>query len=488
MTPPEDPAAPVIDIPYREAEWPAAEPIPITRKHYWPDPGDSIAVGTRFFRDWQCPDGRPALREWRGSWWYWTGPQWVELGQASVCRMLFEAVAGQQYRDDNGKPRNWKATRSRALDALACADYLVTLPEKLTPPFWIADDVSDMVRPDELIACRNTLVHTPTRRPVPHTSKLFNITSSPFDYEPRGADPIEWSRFLHAIWPDDPAAIAALQEWFGYVLSGRRDLHKMLLVVGPTRSGKGTLARVMTALAGPGNVIGPTLASLATNFGLAPLMDKSLAIVADARLERKDGGAVAEQLLAISGEDMRTIDRKHRDAWSGTLPTRVVILSNELPQFRDASTAIVGRFLTLMMHESFYGREDLDLTGKLLDELPAILHWALTGLDRLRLTRRFTRVESGESAMREMEDAASPVRAFVRDRCVIDKVAAVDRPDIWAAWKEWAEEAGHAVGNAATLGRALSSVVPHLQHFRPVIGGRQVRQYLGLRLLPGGAF
>ena len=48
----------------------------------------------------------------------------------------------------------------------------------------------------------------------------------------------------------EPDAIDVLGEWFGYVISGRLDLHKILLMVGPTRGGKGAIARVLTALIG----------------------------------------------------------------------------------------------------------------------------------------------------------------------------------------------------------------------------------------------
>jgi putative DNA primase/helicase len=45
-------------------------------------------------------------------------------------------------------------------------------------------------------------------------------------------------KFLGELWPNEPDAINALGEWFGYVISGRTDLHKILLMVGPTRRGK----------------------------------------------------------------------------------------------------------------------------------------------------------------------------------------------------------------------------------------------------------
>ena len=104
---------------------------------------------------------------------------------------------------------------------------------------------------------------------------------------PRRRAPAAWLAFLEELWPDDPESIAALQEFFGYVISGRLDLHKILLIVGPTRGGKGTIARILGKLIGPANVAGPTLSSLSGDFGLAPLIGKPLAVISDARLSRE---------------------------------------------------------------------------------------------------------------------------------------------------------------------------------------------------------
>ena len=53
----------------------------------------------------------------------------------------------------------------------------------------------------------------------------------------------------------------------GYVVCGRLDLHKIFLLVGPTRGGKGVIARVLSEMIGRRNVSGPTLNSLAVILG-----------------------------------------------------------------------------------------------------------------------------------------------------------------------------------------------------------------------------
>ncbi len=116
-----------------------------------------------------------------------------------------------------------------------------------------------------------------------------------------------------------------------------------MTIVGPKRSGKGTIARVLRELIGPNNTCSPTLAGLGTPFGLQPLLHKRLAIVSDARLSgRTDSAIVTERLLSISGEDAQDIARKYRNSICVRLPVRFMILTNELPRLNDPSGALVG--------------------------------------------------------------------------------------------------------------------------------------------------
>jgi putative DNA primase/helicase len=332
------------------------------------------------------------------------------------------------------------------------------------------------------VACTNGLLRVADRTLTPLTPGFFNLVSVPFDYDPTATAPT-WETFLERAWPDDPASIHALQEWFGYVLSGRTDQQKILLVVGPTRSGKGTIARVLSALVGAGNMAGPTLASLASNFGLSPLLDKSLAVISDARLAGRDGHQVVERLLTISGEDTIDVDRKYRDLWTGKLPTRLMILSNELPNFGDSSGVIARRFIVLNMTVSWLGKEDTALTGRLTAEMPGILNWALDGLERLLACGRLTEPASSREAVMTMQDTASPVSAFVRECCTTGPDQAVPVDELWKAWKDWAEDCGHRSGTKQLLGRNLLSIVPQMQRSKPRgPDGKQVPTYLGVAL------
>ena len=196
---------------------------------------------------------------------------------------------------------------------------------------------------------------------------------------------------------------------------GVPDMQKMLLLIGPTRSGKGTIARMLTELIGRGHVAGPTLASLGTNFGLSPLLGKPLAIISDARLGDTPAHTVVERLLSITGEDMLTVDRKYREPWSGKLPTRFVILSNELPRFRDlgrhrqpAADPADDRVVS-------WAARTAPSTSVCAPSCPA------SSLGRWRVSTGSCATAgsrcpaSSEDAANLMMDLASPVSAFVRE-------------------------------------------------------------------------
>jgi len=237
-------------------------------------------------------------------------------------------------------------------------------------------------------------------------------------------------------------------------------------------------------LIGPVNVAGPTLGSLSTNFGLSPLLGKSVALVSDARLSgRSDAAVITERLLSISGEDSLTIDRKYRDPLTVKLNTRFVILSNELPRLGDASGALAGRLILLRLTQSWYGKEDPKLFDRLRDELPGILLWSIEGWRRLRYRGRFLQPTSAVRLVEDMEDLSSPVGAFVRDRCRVAPGERIEVSDLYREWRSWCDTHGRKEpGTEASFGRDLRAAVPSIDKTRPRTPEGRLHIYTGIRL------
>lgn len=271
---------------------------------------------------------------------------------------------------------------------------------------------------------------------------------------------------------------------FGYLLVPDTSLQKLFLIIGPKRSGKGTIGRALRGMLGQHNICGPTLASLSQNFGLAPLLGKLLAIVSDARLsKRSDSQIISERLLSISGEDFLTVDRKYLPAWHGQLFARILILTNEVPEIADASGAFASRFVLLRLTESFYGREDPLLTKRLLGELSGILNWAIEGRQRLVDRGHFVQPGSGRDAARELEELGSPIGTFVSERCNTGSDFEVAVDSLLRAYSAFCDERGLAQPpNAAIFGRDLRAAVPNIDTKQKRVSGIQVRHFTGIGL------
>jgi putative DNA primase/helicase len=339
-----------------------------------------------------------------------------------------------------------------------------------------------------MLPLANGLLHLPSRELYPLTPDYFGLTASDVAFDPDAPEPKHWLAFLSDLWSQDAEAIVTLQDWFGYTLSPNTSQQKILFIVGPRRSGKGTIARVLTALVGRDSVVNPTLASLQTTFGLAPLIGKPLAFITDARLGgRSDQAAITERLLSISGEDALTIDRKHISAWTGRLPTRFAILTNELPRINDTSGAFIGRLIVLVLVQSFFGREDPSLTARLLTELPGILNWALVGYRRLRQRGYFVQPTSARDAIEDLEVLASPIKAFLNDRCQVAPGLTVPVELLFQTWRAWCDSIGRKEsGTKQTFGRDLKAVIPSLRTIRPRDGDGRYREYEGIGLKEAG--
>jgi len=411
------------------------------------------------------------LHSYAGTLLVWRGNRFVEIEEETLRQKLqpwLHAALRYVFNKQTGVPElvDFESNSGTVKAAVESLRAHVHLPADVTPPAWLSGS-SARPAPRELLPCPSGNLHIPSGEMLPPTPALFNINAIDFDYDANAKPPRRWFEFLDQLWGVDLESIELLQEWMGYCLVADTSQQKMLLLVGPKRSGKGTLGRILTRLVGVGNVVGPTTSGLAGTFGLQPLIAKSLAIVSDARFTGENVGVVVERLLCISGEDTLTVDRKFLGSVTMKLPTRFMFLTNELPRTHDASGALAGRFVVLRLTRSFYGQEDVTLTSKLMEELPGILLWAIEGLKRLRARGHFAQPASVLETVREIEDLASPVLAFVRDRCVVGTGHRVWVDDLYNAWKHWCEQDGRtAITNKQTFGRDLAAAVPGVSRRR----------------------
>lgn len=419
----------------------------------------------------------------QGLWYLHDETHYREASPDLIRQQVWEYLEGSLKLDRNGLPVPVSPNITLVNNVVDALKALVYVDEK-EPPSWLSGDTP--VPATDLVPVQNGLLHIPTRKVLPHTPDYFALNALPFNWQSEATCP-NWTEFLHTIWPDEPDSIETLQEMFGYLVTPDTRMQKAFMILGPKRSGKGTIARILRALLGHDNVVSPQLSQLSTNFGLQPLIGKLLAVIPDARISSKaDIQAIVEKLLMITGEDAMTIDRKNKTAWSGSLTSRVLLMSNQMPMLVDASGAVASRMVVLQMRESFFGREDIGLIDRLLPELPGILRWALEGRARLYDRGRFEQPEGGASAVEALHEGASPVATFVDDCCELGSDYTAGRSELYSAWMRWCGGEGLHPGAANSFGRQLRAAFTTIgdRRYRHP-DGRRERHYTGVQLRPG---
>lgn len=448
------------------------------------NPKAPLDSARRLLADRYTINAAQLLHHHRGSFYGWTGTHYLDITPAYIDADIYhflEYARKYEQRKHEAILTDFHPTRAAVAEihaALRAASYL---GDAIESPAWLTE-VCDL-DPKEILSCENGLLHLPSQSLMPHTPYYYTHNAIDYPYESNASIPNEWLNFLNSLWPDDQPAIDTLQEIFGYCLMPDTSQQKAFMLIGPKRSGKGTIARILEAVIGPYNCISPTLASLGTTFGLQPFLGKRLATISDARISGKtDTSVVAERVLAITGEDSVTVDRKFLGPWTGKLATRFLVVSNELPRIADASGALPSRFIVLMMTNSFYGREDRALTQRLLGERSAILNWAIAGYRRLAERGYFDQPASAADAVRELEDLSSPVGAFVRDACLIAPGRSIHVDLLYDAWCAWCREQGRDhTGTKQSFGRDLRTVLPHIKISHPRgDDGKPQRYYEGI--------
>jgi hypothetical protein len=97
----------------------------------------------------------------------------------------------------------------------------------------------------------------------------------------------------------------------------------------------------------------------------------------------------------------------------------------------------------------------------------------------------FTRTASAAEAIVTMQELASPVAAFVREKCELGKDYEIKRDDLYAAYRAWCEANGHSRPTKEVLGRDLRAAFASIRTSRPREGGERHWAYVGIRLASG---
>jgi len=446
------------------------------------DAKDQLDTATKFF---EAEFGDQSLVHHQGTWFRWNGKRYETVFDDDIKAKLWKWLATCWCWKKKGRIQ-YQPARNAVTGIMDALKAVGNQSSNMEMPCWL----DGAAYPKSVIAFDNGLLDVEAYLAgstglIDHTPNWFSTNCLPHPFEP-DATCGRWIEFLNQVFDGDEERIKTLQQWFGYNLIADNRQHKLAMLIGPPRSGKGTTMAVLSAILGNHNVANSSLASLGGRFGLEPLVGKLAALIDEGHLGKfTDTALVLERLKAISGGSEQTVDRKGLPAVASVaLKIRFTIAVNELPRLTDSSAAMRSRLLVIPYFNTYEGNEDFGLLDELLTEIPGITNWALEGLRLLRSVGRFNNPQAGEKILRDFVYLSSPVQAFLDECCEVGVDKEVKRNDLRLAWSIWCSDNGHISGSHGEFGRKLRAAIPRIDDVQKRTNGQRDRWYLGVRLTP----
>lgn len=230
----------------------------------------------------------------------------------------------------------------------------------------------------------------------------------PFKYDPT-AQPEEWYKFLDEVFSGDEdkeQKIALIQEYFGYVLMRDVNYHKALMLYGSGGNGKSVICDILEAMVPQSTHL--EWGELGEQRGLERLAGSWLNVSTE--ISYKENSASTGFKKVVASETI-TANPKYKKPFDFKPFAKLLFASNGVPQ-TESDSGVFRRLMIISLNNSFVGREDWQLTNRLLEELPGIFNWAVIGAARLRGMGRFTHVPSNVAELQEYRRAINSIQAF----------------------------------------------------------------------------
>lgn len=444
-----------------------AKPIPSGGVYVIEDGADPHYLARVNLRNYQEKHGR-RLVFWKNEWFRWKTGCYVHMDISELrskvsaairkefeiqWRADFESYKGWQNSDDyqekldKGPPVIKKVTPQLVSAVISAMASLVQLPGTVAMPCWLEDRSerhyvsmqNGILDFDKVFAgCEvNEFL-------LPHSSNWFSQFQLGYRFDFNSKCPT-WFDYLNYSMDGDQERIDLLQEWAGYLLTTTNYLQKFIVLEGKGGNGKTVYFAAIRAMLGNENVSSVALENFGGRFDLSTTIGKAANICGDVG----EVDSVAEGALKqFTGGDAMTFDRKGTSPLEMIPTAKLMCAWNLRPRFKDRSSGVWRRMILVPFEREV--DDNRRITG--MDsykfwlnsgEVPAILRWAIEGLDRLKTMGRFTRSKVCEKAAAEYRLESNPANDFLVENVKEDPDAAINCKWLYELYAAWCKQAGH---------------------------------------------
>lgn len=295
-------------------------------------------------------------------------------------------------------------------EVVACLKAYQLLHTDERPPMWL--DVNGEYDPDRpqdvpqlfvangprvVLSFRNGLLYLddPILQLRPSTPRFFTMNLLPHRYDGAAQCP-RWTEWLHER-VQDAECEALMQEYFGYILSGRTDIHSVLVLQGFGGTGKSSVGEIIETLVGSSNRVALPIEEFTKDYALAQTHGKLVCLVDEVETFTPK---LESTLKWYTGGRTRSSNRKYRDYVDLKPTARIVMNVNEMPTVNDVSGGMQRRLMVVPFDHVIPTEKQRDSVLQMLKaEAPGIINWAIDGYLRLVTQGHFTRPKASTERM-----------------------------------------------------------------------------------------
>lgn len=298
----------------------------------------------------------------------------------------------------------------------------------------------------------NGLYNIDTHSLEPHRKDLYFTAQMDYPYDP-DADLSHFLRFLNTslVKEDqqttDHEMISLVQEAIGYSLSALTDRKAAFMLMGVKDSGKSTLIKLLSALAGD-LARAVNLNDLATDrYILATILGKRIVTCTEGDTNSILPDGIFKMLTG--GGDRIQANVKYKDPIEFTPVAKLWWGMNTPPRTKDRSGATLRRMNVILFNRSFGTNEqNRNLDSQLIRERAGIFNWAMNGLFRLQHRGSIIVPEQSAKWLEEYDLMNDTERTFLLEMCEQDPEAKTQGQSLYSAYALWCRDNGNTPKNS----------------------------------------
>ena len=324
------------------------------------------------------------------------------------------------------------------------------LGDKVTP--YAVDSVMSLLRDSvsavmpshpDWINLQNGRLCTHSFEVLPHDPAFASVVQLPVTYNP-SADCPAITEWLADVLPDEADQLLLLQ-LIGYSMLQDVRFGKIVVLYGPTHTGKSTCLDLLKHFLGVDNVSALSLHALDdenNRFARAGLVGKLANVSADLSSKYLSGDSQVKQIAV--GDSMQ-VEYKGIQGFTSTLYCTLWSSANQLPVSHDRTDAWYERLVILPFTQQHKGEKaDRKLLQKLTapDEMSGLLNMVIRALRKLITDNVFHSTKSTDSMLAQYRLENDHVSRYLSETCELVAGERVDESELYTQYVEWCTEEG----------------------------------------------